>query len=418
MQEKKKMAQDGKVFWVGLDWGESEHAVSVVDSDRQLQQQFTCESSLEDLRRLSARLHALGTVAGIAIESTVNPVFTFLASEGFTLYPINPKLSKNWREGSSVAGVKSDLRDGLMLALELSRRHESLRAFKKTDPDVAELAGLCETVCGLVGRRTALVQQLRAALRAYYPAALEFFSDFTSPSAWHFVKRYPGPENLARSRKDALIGFLKKNKVGMTPLWQERIERRIQAAEWPQPENHLALEQVALSAAAGLHALRPYIQKCEKLIAERVKGLEISVLLFSLPGAGPRLAPAMTAMVALTAEEPEPLWALRCLSGVAPVQHESGKMKRTKMRRRCNKHWRNTLHQFAACSKQYCAWAKAFYDLRKSCGDGHATALRKLADKWLKIIHRMIESGECYDDSRYVEALRKSGSPVWGKLCG
>ena len=30
----------------------------------------------------------------------------------------------------------------------------------------------------------------------------------------------------------------------------------------------------------------------------------------------------------------------------------------------------------------------------------------------LKIIHRMIETGETYDDARYVQALRKSGSPI------
>ena len=76
------------------------------------------------------------------------------------------------------------------------------------------------------------------------------------------------------------------------------------------------------------------------------------------------------------------------------------------------------MHLFARCSTVSCAWAKAFYDMHREQGDSHATALRKLADKWLKIINRMLDTGEPYDDARYVESLRKHGSPVYSRLCG
>ena len=63
------------------------------------------------------------------------------------------------------------------------------------------------------------------------------------------------------------------------------------------------------------------------------------------------------------------------------------------------------------------ARAKAFYDMHRQRGDTHAGALRKLADKWLKIISGMLATGEPYDDQRYVEALRENGSPVYLRLC-
>jgi len=56
--------------------------------------------------------------------------------------------------------------------------------------------------------------------------------------------------------------------------------------------------------------------------------------------------------------------------------------------------------------------------MHREQGDRHASALRKLADKWLKIIDHMIETGKPYDDEFYVEARRKNGSPVYLRLGG
>jgi transposase len=417
MKERRTGTQEKTRFWVGIDWGTVSHAVSVVDDERTVVEQFEVGVDLSDFRQLVDHLNALGAVAGIAIETTRNPLVGHLASERFTIYPVNPKLSKNWRDSNSVAGVKSDKRDGLVLALELARRHESLRPFKKDEPAVAELAGLCEKLRDLIDLRTSLVQRLKATLRQYYPAAMGFFSDWTSPVAWRFLKRFPRPETLAHARKDTLIKFLKANRIGLKPMWLERIDSRGEAAHWPKPADSIALEAMALATVAQLQALQPYIDKCDRLIAQRSKDLPQVQLLRSLPGAGKRLAPALAAITALTVAEQGNCVALRCVSGVAPVEVQSGKRRRARMRRRCNKHWRNIMHLFAKCSTGYCAWAKAFYDLHREQGDRHAAALRKLADKWFKIINRMLDTGESYDDQRYIEALRKHGSPVYQKLC-
>lgn len=418
MSQEAEKAQEGRRHWVGLDWGGSNHSVSVVDDNRSVVKAFTVGVSLKELQSLERQLRDVGGVAGIAIESTSNLVVQFLVSQGFTVYLVNPKLSKNWREGNSVAGVKSDARDGLVLAVELARRHESLRPLKQGDSAVVELAGLCETVRHLVEERTALAQRLKAMLRQYFPAVLDFFNDWTSPVAWRFLKQFPRPENLARTRKNTLCTFLKANRIGLSPLWLERIEHAGEAAAWPRPPDSLSFEVTALAAVAQLQALQAHIDKCDKLIAERTKALPQAGLLRSLPGAGERLAPALTAIAALMADEADSLQALRCLSGVAPVQNQSGKRNHTQIRRRCNKHWRNVLHLFAFSSMQYCKWAKAYFELCRERGDSFATALRKLADKWLRIINRMLKANEVYDEERYVESLRKKGSPIYAKLCG
>jgi len=417
MQENTVSAQVEKRYWVGIDWGKSSHAVSIVDDDRSLVESFKVSMDLDGFVRLVEKLRVRLPVGGIAIEATRNLVVARLFEEGFNIYPVNPKLSKNWREGNSVAGVKSDERDGHILAVELARRHESLRCLEKADPIVEELMALCETMRSLVGQRTALVQRLRETLYQYYPAALDFFSDWTSPAAWRFLKRFPRPETLSRAQKTTLIKFLKANGIGLKPLWLKRIERRGEAAHWPTTAYARANEAMAMASAAQLLALQAHILILERLIKKQTETLPQSRLITTLPGAGKRLVPVLTAITAGVEATHGGYQAIRCLAGVAPVTEQSGRKSNTHIRRRCNKHWRNELHLFAFCSTSRCPWAKAFYDLCKARGDGHATALRKLADKWLKIIMRMIQTKKPYDNDQYIQSLRKYNSPAYIKLC-
>jgi transposase len=403
--------------WGGVDWGGDEHVVSVATEARDVLATFRVGTTLSEHQRLVERLRACGPVAGIAIESTREPVINHLRAAGFTIYPINPKVSKNWRECNSVAGVKSDARDSIVLATELAGRHTTLRALDTHEPVAAELAGLCQKLRELIEQRTALVQRLKATLRQYYPGVLGFFTEWTSPAAWRFVKRFPRPETLARARKQTLIAFVKANRIGLHPVWVDRIDRRGEVTEWPAPPDRMSLEITAMATVAQLLALQPHIDKCDRLIAQRTRELPYARLIESLPGAGKRLAPALTAIIAVTAAEQNRIEALRCVSGVAPVQGDSGKRLRTTIRRRCNKHWRNVMHLFAHCSTLSCPWAKAFYTIHRKQGDTHACALRKLADKWLKIINRMLDTGQCYDDQRYVNTLRRRSSHVYLELC-
>jgi len=416
MHENTVGAQVGKRYWVGIDWGKTSHAVSIVDDDRSLVESFKVSMDLDGFVRLVEKLRARLPIGGIAIEATRNLVVARLFEEGFNIYPINPKLSKNWRDGISVAGVKSDERDGHVLAVELARRHESLLRLEKADPVVEELMALCETVRSLIGQRTALVQRLRETLYQYYPAALDFFSSWTSPAAWRFLKRFPRPETLARAQKTTLIKFLKANRIGLKPIWLRRIERRGEAADWPTTAYARANETMAMASVAQLLALQAHISKLEHLIEEQTETLPQNDLIRTLPGAGKQLVPVLTAITAGVEATHGGYQALRCLTGVAPVTEQSGRKSNIHIRRRCNKHWRNEMHLFAFCSISQCSWAKAFYDLCKARGDSHATALRKLADKWLKIIMRMIQTGKPYDDEKYVQCLRKHNSPAYSKL--
>lgn len=411
-------AQEDQTYWVGIDWGAKKHAVAVCDDRRHIVLSFEIETTLEGLNTLVTHLREFQRVVGVAIETPRDPVVVRLLKEGYAVYPVNPKLSHNWRKCTSVAEVKSDEYDAGMLALELSRRHESLTAIRPKEASAQEFLGLCDTVRFLIDQRTSHLQRLHAVLRRYYPAALDFWEDITAPSAWAFIKQFSTPTILAKTRKDTLIKFLRAHRIGLRPCWLERIDKSRQAAAWPASPTVTSDELMALACVAQLQALEPRIKMLEKKIAQEGKGFEALNLIESLPGAGKSLAPAITAIIVNLEEDGDAGEQLRRMAGVAPVQDESGKRVKTVIRRRCNKRWRNVFHLFAWCSIRRSTWANAFYRLCRERGDSFATALRKLADKWIRIIICMIREKRPYDEKEYINSLRKGGSPIYERLCG
>ena len=78
--------------WVGVDWGESEHHVSVVDTNRQVKKRFHVPHSPKGMSTLDDTLRTFQPILGIAIESSRNLLITHLLAQGYTVYFINPKL--------------------------------------------------------------------------------------------------------------------------------------------------------------------------------------------------------------------------------------------------------------------------------------------------------------------------------------
>ena len=340
-----------------------------------------------------------------------------LLQQGLSVYPINPKLSHAWRQNDSVSACKSDERDGRVLAQELCVRHCSLKPLALEESDTRKLAFLCEDEQSLIQDRTRLVQGLKSTLKQYFPTALAFFSDWTTPTAWAFLKLFSTPQKLARAKKSRLYAFLRKHRIGITPTWQKRVQDRAQALDWPcDTVGEEVSEMRVRQLIARLQSLDTQLLKYRERIEQLFEQHKDAELFSSLPGAGKKIAPRLLCIFGTQRERYETADALRQLSGVAPVTYQSGKKKRVSMRRACRKKWRTTLHLFATCSKNFCAWATAFYDYRRDRVDRQALALRKLADKWLKIIFRMWQSRKSYNDEMYTHQLRQKQSPLLAYL--
>jgi len=132
----------------------------------------------------------------------------------------------------------------------------------------------------------------------------------------------------------------------------------------------------------------------------------------SLPGAGSTFAARLLGYFGSDRAKYDSAAAVQKHSGVAPLTKQSGKMHFVHRRYACNKFWRQTFVEWAAQSVPKSLWAKAYYQQQKAKGHRHQSILRSLAYKWQRIIFRCWQNNETYDESRYLEALRKSSSPL------
>ena len=85
--------------------------------------------------------------------------------------------------------------------------------------------------------------------------------------------------------------------------------------------------------------------------------------------------------------------------------------KRVVMRRWCDRAVQADANQWAATSRQRCRWAQACYEHLRRKGDGHNAALRKVANKWIRILCAVIRSSQPYDEERYTATLIAHGVP-------
>jgi hypothetical protein len=99
-------------------------------------------------------------------------------------------------------------------------------------------------------------------------------------------------------------------------------------------------------------------------------------------------------------------------AGIAPVTERSGNKSWVHWRYACPKFLRQTFVEWAAQTIPLSYWAKAFYEQQRARGARHQAALRALAFKWSRILHRCWVDRVPYDEARYLLALKKRQSPA------
>ena len=57
-------------------------------------------------------------------------------------------------------------------------------------------------------------------------------------------------------------------------------------------------------------------------------------------------------------------------------------------------------------------WAGAYYRQQRNKGAAHHVAVRALAFKWIRILYRCWQNRRPYDESAYLNALKRRGSPL------
>lgn len=402
--------------YVGIDWGDKEHAVYVLDAQGRRRTDFALPQSAEGLGEIVSRLRPFEPIEGIAIEREQLLLVDGLVQAGWTVYPVSPALVDTWAKCVAVDPPKDDRRAAATLAEGLRLFRDRLRPLRPEDPLTRQIQILAHHECQLIGQRTALVNQLKDCLKLFYPECLDWFQDLTTTTAADFVIAFPTPQALRQAPANRVRRILCAHDIRLTERRQALLDARARTA-WPHDEVAAEVHgPYAATLARQIKALNVGLADFRARIEALFPQHPDAALFDSLPGAGAKLAPRLLAHFGTDRSRFDGAAAVQALSGSVPLTKASGGKKDVLFRWACQKDFRNTIHQFAFCSLEQSAWARAFYDQAKARGHSNAEALRELGAKWLKIIYRMWQTRTPYNEAIYLASLRAHGSPLAAAL--
>jgi transposase len=399
--------------YIGLDWADEKHSYVLCLPDGSEigrgQIQHTPEAIEAWVKKIRERFAA--QPVAVALELNRGPLVWALCEHPFlALYPVTPQASSEFRKALHPSGAKSDPADSVVLVKILMHHRDRLRRLQLADTQTRLLAELCRARRDAVQERTCCVLKLTAALKEYFPFALQFVGPLKNDAACRVLLKWPSLSELQQAPRHRVRKFL----YGLN--CRQEVEERLQliAPATPLTNDSAVIasgrRRVALLAEMIL-TLNRHIADYEQSIKELFKNHPDRELFDNLPGAGPALAPRLLVSFGLDRARYQSAAELSSYSGIAPIQISSGKSKYHKMRVACPKFLRQSFHEFAGKAVAFCPWSRKYYDAQVAKGKTHNQAIRSLAFKWQRILWACWTNNQPYRQETYLKALKRSGSP-------
>jgi len=407
--------------FIGLDWGDEKHAVSLCAAGSATLERTTLEQTPEALADWANALRTRfpnGRIALCLEQARGALLAAMLAYEHLVPYPVNPKSLARFRQALYPSRSKNDPDDADLL-LELILKHrDRLRPWRPDTVQTRQIALANEQRRHFIDHRTALTNQLTAHLKAISPQALQLVGEeLASSMATDFLKKWPTLQALQKVSPSVLRKFYYGHNSRSEELMTQRLQLVKNAMALTQDPALLAVHSLAIQTlAAQLQALRPFLDQFDEQIAQLFAAHPDAALFQSLPGAGAVLAPRLLAALGTDRDRFESAVAVSCYSGIAPVTEQSGKTQHwVHVRWSCPKFLRQSWHEFANASRKFSPWARACYEHLRTKMDHHE-AVRKLAYKWQRIVWRMWQERQPYDEARYLGSLQQRGLEIYAGL--
>lgn len=284
--------------WIGLDWGDREHAYCLALGREGEPEKGKLLHSAEKLHGWLKGLEERfgGRPVALGLESNRGALFHVLAQYPWLeIFPINPVTSARYRKAFIPSGAKDDLPDALIL-LDLVRFHaHKLRPLLWDDVSTRKLAALVQARRDTVDRRTQGLNQLTGVLKSYYPQALELVGeDLSAPMALEFLRRWPDLLELKSARPATLRSFYYRHNVRRP----ERVEKRLQGlagmVALTTDDAVVSVARLQLKLLLELiTTFNKHIAAFDGQIAAAFAAHADQALFRELPGAGKVLAPRL-----------------------------------------------------------------------------------------------------------------------------
>ncbi|MYF02866.1 MAG: IS110 family transposase [Gammaproteobacteria bacterium] len=405
-------------WFVGLDWSKSHHQICLLDRERQTRGETVIPHSGAGFQQLATWLaeqtqHAPPERIGIVLETSVGSVVQSCQTLGYQVYAINPIQLDRFRDRHYPAGTKDDRRDALLLATALCLEPQLVRQVEIEDEYTLQLRLRNRRRKAFVATRSALITQMRTLLEEYFPSFETMFGDqLASPVAATLWHRIPNPQTAHQTRLSTVATILKKHRIRCVTA--AAILEQLRAKPLPMPRYVVAARQQEVTMLwEHMRLVNQQIQTLDRQIAEqldaRVNAWDDIVdpateeparptdeaILASMPGIGNTVLATLLGEAGSVIRDRD-YWALRCLTGVAPVTKSSGKYRRVQRRRTANKQLVDCVYHWGRVAMIIDPTCREKYRKLRAKGHTHGRALRSIVDRLLYVACTMLNNRTLY----------------------
>jgi transposase len=407
---------------IGIDWASQQHAVCLYDYSTGKRESSTLEHTPAAIAQWAQSLKErfAGKKIALCLEQAKGPlIYALLEYLFFVLYPINPATAARYRQAFKTSRAKDDPSDAQVYLELLLHHREKLTPWLPHDAQTRELSCLLQHRRSAIDLRTLLSNMLRDALKSYYSQGLELAGqDLFAPLGCQFLLKWPSLQELQKPRKESVRKFYYAHNCRRMDVIEKRLQAiaQMKALCRDRAVMEPAIVQVQMLARQLLQlsvALKQYDCKIEQLFTQHGE----ASIWKSFTGAGPTLAPQLACAFGSQRSRYQSASAIQQYSGVAAVQEKSGKNQHWIHRRWGRPHFTHqSFFEYASQSVLHCAWAKLFIQDQLARGKTYPTAVRALTFKWQRIMFVCWRDRVPYDETTYLNSLKRRGSPLAHKL--
>jgi transposase len=386
----------------GIDIGSEQHHVIIINDeekilyDRKVAHKISeFRKAIDEFREIEAREEMRISFAIEGKNGYGSPFDRILIERGFTLYNVDNLKLRKFRDVFG-AEWRNDRRDAKMLAKMVKIRDQVEADRDKVFIEVEKSPLVNERLKiisrhqqSLINVKVSIESRLRKRLLEICPDILEF-GDTGSKKLLRVLIKYP---DLRRYKRLTMGGLVKIRSIGkkQASLMLEGL-RKIDYYE----ELADIYRTIILSNARRILELKEEIEMIDRHLEEIGEESREVKRLKSVPGVGTKLASRLVGEIGdINRFENEGQVAIYC--GVACVDDDSGKSKKTKAVYKANKICKATMIDIAGCTIRYVSESKAYYEKKRGEGKKHNHALRCLARQLIKVIFKMLKEDRDYD---------------------
>ncbi len=392
------------MIFVGIDWSEHHHDVCVMGTDARVLAKGRVPEGVEGVARLHEMVSAHAeepseVVVGIELDRGL--LVGALVASGYAVHAINPLSVDRYRDRHRTSGAKSDPGDAKVLA-DLVRTDRHLHRQVAGDSELAEAVKvLARAHQSSIWSRQRQLNQLRNALREFYPAALEAFgTDLASTDALAVLNVAPTPAQGRSLSISRIAAALKRG--GRRRRVSERAEQIKQALASSQLEAPAVLAraygEVVRSTVRIVAEMTAQIETLEAELEASFEGHPDAEILRSLPGLGVVLGARVLAEFGDEPDRYADPKARKNYAGTSPITKASGRSRVALARFARNRRLADALERWAFCSLGSSEGARRYYDAHRARGQTHRRALRGLANRWVGILHGCLRHRARYSE--------------------